>query len=150
MTEGVAQIEEGLQQARAWIEPIFIAYGCLLLADVYEGYTEKRGLVREARQVISNNRGRGRIGQMVTNAERKLSIRRPSIRSAGTVHVDTLTVREQDVLRLLQSELTLPQIARELYVSYNTVKGYTKSIYRKLGVTSRTSAVETAKELDLV
>jgi len=37
-----------------------------------------------------------------------------------------------------------------MYISHNTIKSYTKSIYRKLGVTSRSAALETAAELDLI
>ena len=147
---GIAELEIGLEQARGWVEPIFIAYGCLLLADALGDFGEKRALVREARQLIEDRRGRGRIGDLVTNAERKLSLRQPSQRTSGTVHVEVLTDRERDVLRWLRSDLSLAEVARELYVSYNTVKGHTKSIYRKLGVTSRAAAVETGDELDLI
>lgn len=147
--EGIASVERGLDLARGWVDPVFIAYGCLILADALTGYREKRTLVREARRLIEDGRGRGRIGDLVAAAERKLSLREPSQRTAGTVHVEPLTARERDVLRLLESELSLREIAGELYLSHNTVKGYTKSIYRKLGVSSRAAAIDTAKELDL-
>jgi LuxR family maltose regulon positive regulatory protein len=147
---GVAEIKKGLEQARAWVEPIFVAYGCLLLADALDDFKEKRALVREARQLIEDGRGRGRIGGLVEASEHKLSLRQPSQRTAGTVHVESLTTRERDVLRWLRSDLSLAEIAREMFVSYNTVKGHTKAIYRKLGVTSRAAAVETGDQLDLV
>lgn len=57
---------------------------------------------------------------------------------------EPLTAREIDVLRYLGTVLTIPEIAAELYVSQNTVKGHLKSIYRKLGVTSRRQAVLTS------
>ncbi len=85
---------------------------------------------------------------LVVAAERKLAMRRPSQQTEGTVHVEPLTDRERDVLRLLSSDLSLREIAAELYVSHNTVKGYTKSLYRKLGVTSRAAAIEAANALD--
>jgi ATP/maltotriose-dependent transcriptional regulator MalT len=44
----------------------------------------------------------------------------------------------------------LRDIAVELFLSHNTVKGYAKAIYRKLDVSSRESAVETARELGLI
>jgi LuxR family maltose regulon positive regulatory protein len=53
------------------------------------------------------------------------------------------------VLRLLRSELTGPEIAAELVVSLNTVRTHTKSIFMKLGVTSRRAAVRRADELGL-
>ena len=86
---------------------------------------------------------------LVVAAERKLALRSPSARTEGTVHVEPLTDRERDVLRLLSSDLSMREIAAELYVSHNTVKGYTKSVYRKLGVTSRAAAIEAADALDL-
>ncbi|PJJ70189.1 regulatory LuxR family protein [Sediminihabitans luteus] len=49
----------------------------------------------------------------------------------------TLTRREQVVLEHLLEGLTLQQIAAVLYVSRNTVKTQTSSIYRKLDVASR-------------
>ena len=48
--------------------------------------------------------------------------------------VDPLSQRELEVLRLLDSELTGPQIARELYVSLNTLRTHTKRIFTKLDV----------------
>jgi LuxR family maltose regulon positive regulatory protein len=64
--------------------------------------------------------------------------------------VEPLSERERDVLRLLASDLSGPEIARELVVSLNTVRTHTKSIYAKLGVNSRRTAVRRARELDLL
>jgi LuxR family maltose regulon positive regulatory protein len=148
--EAAPRISTGLGMAREWVEPIFIAYGCLALADALTDYAEKRALVREARTMVEGLRGRGRIIELVAAAERKLAMRRPARQTAGTVHVDPLTDRELAVLRLLRSDLSLREIADELYISHNTVKSYTQSIYRKLGVTSRSAALETASDVDLV
>lgn len=52
-----------------------------------------------------------------------------------------LTRRERAVLALLTRGLTNKEIARELTISENTVKRYLKSIFAKLGVTSRAGAV---------
>jgi len=54
------------------------------------------------------------------------------------------------VLRLLGSDLSGPDIARELLVSINTMRTHTKSIYTKLGVNNRRAAVRRAQELDLL
>jgi LuxR family transcriptional regulator, maltose regulon positive regulatory protein len=53
----------------------------------------------------------------------------------------SLTDRELAVLQLLPSMMSNEQIARELFVSVNTVKVHLKSLYRKLGVSSRRDAV---------
>jgi LuxR family maltose regulon positive regulatory protein len=63
--------------------------------------------------------------------------------------VDPLSDRELDVLRLLRSDLSGPDIARELMVSLNTMRTHTKNIYTKLGVNNRREAVRRAAELGL-
>jgi LuxR family maltose regulon positive regulatory protein len=55
--------------------------------------------------------------------------------------VDQLSERERTVLRYLASRLTSTEIARELYLSVNTVRSHVKTVYRKLGVNSRADAV---------
>ncbi|WP_395728026.1 tetratricopeptide repeat protein [Nakamurella sp.] len=64
--------------------------------------------------------------------------------------VESLSDRELDVLRLLATDLDGPAIARRLFVSVNTMRTHTKSIYAKLGVNSRRAAVRRAEELDLL
>jgi len=60
--------------------------------------------------------------------------------------IEPLSERELDVLRLLGSDLSGPDIARELLVSINTMRTHTKSIYTKLGVNNRRAAVRRAQE----
>jgi LuxR family maltose regulon positive regulatory protein len=54
------------------------------------------------------------------------------------------------VLRLLATELTGPDIARQLFVSVNTLRTHTKHIFTKLDVTTRRAAVRRAGELGLL
>jgi LuxR family maltose regulon positive regulatory protein len=63
---------------------------------------------------------------------------------------EPLTERELQVLRLLDSELSGPQIARELFVSHNTLRTHTKHIFTKLEVTTRRAAVRRARERGLM
>jgi LuxR family maltose regulon positive regulatory protein len=63
---------------------------------------------------------------------------------------DPLSARELDVLKLFTTELTGPEIARELMISLNTLRTHTKNIYSKLGVNSRRTAVRRAEELNLL
>jgi LuxR family maltose regulon positive regulatory protein len=56
-----------------------------------------------------------------------------------------LTPREAAVLRLLPTQLSLREIAAELYVSHNTVKSHSRALYRKLDVSTREEAVQTAR-----
>jgi LuxR family maltose regulon positive regulatory protein len=64
--------------------------------------------------------------------------------------VEPLSQRELEVLRLLTTELSGPEIADHLVVSLNTVRSHTKAIFAKLGVNSRRAAVRRASELDLL
>jgi LuxR family maltose regulon positive regulatory protein len=61
-----------------------------------------------------------------------------------------LSGRELMVLRMLKGPLTERDIGRELYLSHNTIHSHTKSIYRKLGVSSRTQAIRRAVTLGLL
>jgi predicted ATPase/DNA-binding CsgD family transcriptional regulator len=63
---------------------------------------------------------------------------------------ESLTEREQHILRLLSTGLSDQQIADELFLSLNTVKWYNHQIYSKLGVGSRTQAIASAKDLGLL
>jgi len=64
--------------------------------------------------------------------------------------IEPLSERELEVLRLLESDLDGPDIARELSVSLSTVRTHTRNIYAKLGVNSRRAAVGRAAELGLL
>jgi LuxR family maltose regulon positive regulatory protein len=63
---------------------------------------------------------------------------------------DRLSERELQVLRLLDTELSGPEIARELFVSHNTLRTHTKHIFTKLEVTTRRAAVRRARERGLM
>ena len=63
---------------------------------------------------------------------------------------DPLSERELHVLRLLATGLTGPEIARELYVSLNTMRTHTKHIFAKLDVNTRPDAVRRAEALGLI
>jgi LuxR family maltose regulon positive regulatory protein len=63
--------------------------------------------------------------------------------------IEPLSERELEVLKLLRSELSGPEIAGRLIVSLNTFRTHTKNIFNKLGVNNRRAAVRRAEELDL-
>jgi LuxR family maltose regulon positive regulatory protein len=64
--------------------------------------------------------------------------------------IEPLTERELELLRLFKTELSGPEIARELVIGLSTVRTHTKSIYSKLNVNSRRAAVRRAEELGLI
>ena len=61
-----------------------------------------------------------------------------------------LSERERDVLNLMASGATNPEIAEQLHLSKHTVKEHTSAVFRKLGVRNRTEAVQRAQRLGLV
>jgi LuxR family maltose regulon positive regulatory protein len=63
---------------------------------------------------------------------------------------EPLSQREKDILRMLQTELTGPEIARELVIALSTVRTHTKRIYSKLNVNNRRAAVKRATEMNLI
>ncbi|TDN91534.1 serine/threonine-protein kinase [Microbacterium sp. BK668] len=67
--------------------------------------------------------------------------------SRATDLAEPLSEREREVLRLLATEMSGPEIARLLVVSLNTVRTHTKRIYTKLGVSNRRAAVLRAQQL---
>ena len=62
----------------------------------------------------------------------------------------SLTGAELRLLPYLATHLTFPGIATRLFISRNTVKSEAVSIYRKLGVSSRSDAIERAVEVGLL
>jgi DNA-binding CsgD family transcriptional regulator/transcriptional regulator with XRE-family HTH domain len=64
--------------------------------------------------------------------------------------VEALTPREFEVLGLIAKGRRNQEIARDLFVTLDTVKKHTGNILRKLGAASRTHAVARARELDLI
>jgi LuxR family maltose regulon positive regulatory protein len=97
----------------------------------------------------------GRAGSLVEIRELLVHAQGQTGRSdarppAGTPLPDALTERELQVLRLLDSELTGPEIARQMFVSHNTLRTHTKHIFTKLDVTTRRAAVAQARERGLL
>ena len=74
----------------------------------------------------------------------------PILDREDALQPEELSPSELRVLRYLPTNLTRPEIARELYVSVNTVNTHIRNIYSKLGARDRSSAVHQARELRLL
>ena len=72
------------------------------------------------------------------------------VNEPSLVEIDQLSPSELRVLRYLPTNLSRPEIARELSVSVNTVNTHIRSIYAKLQVQGRSSAVQRAREMRLL
>ncbi|MDL9980042.1 LuxR family transcriptional regulator [Microbacterium candidum] len=105
-------------------------------------------LLEEIQEILPPRRVLGSLGHRVSDAH---SLVRTHALSAdrGSPSV-SLTAAEQRLLPLLQTHLTRAEIAQRLYVSTNTISTQMGSIFRKLGASTRSQAVERAYELDLL
>jgi len=71
-----------------------------------------------------------------------------SVKNPKSEMVEPLSERELEVLKLLRSDLSGPEIAQQLSVSINTFRTHTKNIFIKLGVNDRRAAIRRAEDLD--
>lgn len=147
----VADVERAVQLARRATTMPGLVFVLTLAGDVLLRAGDDRGpeLLAEARQVMERcaDPGIARSQFERVAARHRLPGARPVV---ADELVEQLSERERAVLRYLPSTLSLPDIARELYVSPNTVKSQCAAIYRKLGVTSRQAAVDAARQLSLL
>jgi LuxR family transcriptional regulator, maltose regulon positive regulatory protein len=100
-----------------------------------------------ARQVRLGTRHRGLVDELQILLERR-AVASPAARA--TPLLEPLSKRELTVLGYLETMLSTDEIAAELFLSTNTVKTHTKSIYRKLGVTRRRHAISQARAMRLI
>jgi LuxR family maltose regulon positive regulatory protein len=114
----------------------------LALADL----AGARTLMREINELLRRRPGLGTlVGEAKILQDMLAEERGFSARGAST-----LTAAELRVLPLLSTHLSSHEIAADLFVSRNTIKSQVLSIYRKLGASSRSQAVERARELGLL
>jgi LuxR family transcriptional regulator, maltose regulon positive regulatory protein len=76
----------------------------------------------------------------------------PAASAAGSLELlpEPISQAEARVLRFLQTSLSAPEIARELYVSVNTVRTHMRHLYDKLGAHRRLEALDRARALGLL
>jgi LuxR family maltose regulon positive regulatory protein len=91
-------------------------------------------------------RQHGSFGASEAFADRALAAGRSGPERSGSL----LSARELTVLSMLPSPMSLDEIAADLIISVNTVKTHVRSIYNKLGVSSRRRAILTAREHGLL
>jgi LuxR family transcriptional regulator, maltose regulon positive regulatory protein len=145
------ELERALELRRksACIAPWPTLQLLLALAPIRANLGDREGaaiLLQDARAIVDAYPDAGTLGPRLEELER--SIAAPKQRPAPLG--EPLTDRELSVLRLLPTSLTQRQIGDELFLSINTVKTHVRSIFRKLGVESRSGAVARASELNLL
>jgi LuxR family maltose regulon positive regulatory protein len=116
------------------------ARGRLALGD----WDDAAELVAQARTLISRFPDAPRLGRDLDALTRALTELATGAGGRG------LTPAEMRLLPLLPTRATFEEIGEKLHVSRNTVKTHAVSVYRKLGATSRSEAVERARSLGLL
>ncbi len=114
---------------------------CRLFLDEGEPMAE---LLRQASRAAADD--------VKTHAEQLLAAAREAVAAAPAraASEEGLSEREHEVLRLLATELSGPEIAKALFVSVNTLRTHTKHIFSKLDVNTRRAAVRKATDLGLL
>jgi LuxR family transcriptional regulator, maltose regulon positive regulatory protein len=151
LVEAQAELESGLSVRRKLpdLSPWPTLIGLLALAQVYLARGDRgraREALAEARTILERYPDSGIFPEILEREERGL---RKGRQRDGSLDGE-LTERELDVLRLLVGELPVTQIAQSLYVAPSTVRSQVKSIYRKLGASSREEAVEEGRLRGLI
>ena len=150
LEEARDELERSLRSRRQWfgISQWPTIENLLRLASVRLELGDRPGaavLLGEARDILTSFPDGA--GAQLNRLERlELRLAGPArARLAG----EPLTERERGVLRLLRGTLSTREIGQELYLSGNTIKTHTRSIYRKLGVSNRQDAIERGRDLGL-
>jgi LuxR family maltose regulon positive regulatory protein len=103
-------------------------------------------VLEEARTILAVRPALGVLADRVDGLEGEITAMPAATNGSGS----GLTPAELRVLPLLSTHLSFREIGKRLFVSRNTVKTQAISVYRKLGVCSRSEAVARARELGLV
>ncbi len=126
-----------VESARALLE---MARAYIALADPGGA----RAVLRQANDIFKQRPDLGNLPQQADELRAKVETIQ-----AESPGASSLTTAELRLLPLLSTHLTFPQIGERLYISRHTVKTQAMSIYRKLGVSSRTAAIDRMHELGL-
>ena len=140
-------IECGADSLRSRGQPIEVAMALLHQGSVLAALGERdrsQAAVTEAASIIGSCPDPGILPGRLKAPEP------PPPRPGTGPAAEQLTRRERRVLQLLTSDLSERGISQQLYVSHNTVHSHVRSIYRKLGVSSRAHALQRTRELRLL
>jgi LuxR family transcriptional regulator, maltose regulon positive regulatory protein len=124
-------------QARVELARIHLA-----LADL----AGARTLMREVDELLRHRPGLG----ILAGEAQALRVRLSRDRGSDIAGASSLTSAELRLLPLLSTHLSFPEIAKELFLSRNTIKTQANSIYRKLGASTRGQAIARSRELGLL
>lgn len=137
-----------LRPLLTYMLPVVSVQALLEMTRCYIRLGDRAGAAAVLTQAHGILQQRPNLGILPAQADR-LQARLATVeaRAAGP---SALTAAELRLLPLLSTHLPVSEIAAELFLSPHTVKSQMKSIYRKLGATTRTQAVTRSRELGLL
>lgn len=150
--EAEATALRGLELARRGGARLETACALLCLARIrfHDGNSDDaRARLRAAKEIIAACADPGVLTELMTRTKLVLAARTAMTGQAPGRLAQPLSGREQEILRWLSSDLSLREIASQLFVSYDTMKTHARHIYRKLGVSTRKQAVSQAWDGDI-
>jgi LuxR family maltose regulon positive regulatory protein len=146
-------LRRAVAQARAWglASHLVTALTGLAEAELAAGdRAAARAALAEARETADTDPIWPSSRRELTAVEKRIG--RGSAQAARQLGVilEDFTDRELSILRMLPAPATQREIGAALCLSINTVKGYTKALYRKLDAATRQEAVTHAREIGLI
>jgi LuxR family transcriptional regulator, maltose regulon positive regulatory protein len=138
----------GLRPLLTHALPVVSVQALLDLARAYIALGDPDGAHAVLRQADDIFQQRPNLGVLPTQAG-ELRARLATMRRTG-LGASSLSAAELRLLPLLATHLSFREIGQRLFVTQNTVKTQAISIYRKLGVSSRSDAVQHAQQLGLL
>jgi LuxR family maltose regulon positive regulatory protein len=139
---------EGLRPQLTYALPHLAVQVRLELARTYLALTDVAAAKTTLWEVDNLLWNRPDLGMLRDQAE-ELGAQLGAMRE-GTIGASSLTGAEVRLLRLLGTHYSFREIGGQLYLSQHTVKSQAMSIYRKFGVSSRSQAIQHARDLGLV
>jgi LuxR family maltose regulon positive regulatory protein len=143
-------------QAQGNILPALLSLERALTLAEPEGYVrlfvdegEAMRLLIEKQSRKRDNPLSGYVDKLLAVFKQTAATPKPAIIHQKSDMIEPLSERELEVIKMLRSELSGPEIAQQLIVSLHTLRTHTNNIYNKLGVNNRRAAVRRAEELDL-
>jgi LuxR family maltose regulon positive regulatory protein len=138
-----------LRHLLTYAMPQFAVQARIHLATAHLALDDLAGAKTLMQEIDGLLRRRPDLGTLTDEAH-ALRTRLAAQHARGVPAASALTAAELRLLPMLSTHLSLPEIASELFLSPNTVRSQAGSIYRKLGVASRSQAVARARELTLL
>ena len=150
--QAIPALQRAVDLAEGWGWPTLVVAALAQLAAAQWSAGDRadaRTTLERAKDVAATGEARPGVVQRLEALENRIGRDATTKAHAQGALAEQLTDRELAILRALRGPLSAREIGSEMYLSRNTIKGYTKSLYRKLGVATRADAVNRGHELGL-